>query len=274
MLDFNLDENFGVKVAHRLHSLTLEDLRYYYKDDAPLDNGVPTVNPNLPSNLSRVLANAPLNGYDTSFKTLALRHTDMILSKMDNKDWGIRYYTALESLVHAHHMSEMWERSKTHYEKLMKSPYPQEVCSCVRDIKETGLMAELQLLALKIKYPGLTGGEQNLPYGRNSTGKDPRDRVYYLLTYSRSYSRYFIRLRSADKEAWEKFMEKLLNFDFGGDEEDVVERVMNELQDGDKGVEGHLTSEEVWNEWKEGFQSMDDAGNYQFAVFIYCTLNK
>jgi len=247
----------------------LEDLRFYFKEDALIDNGIPTVNPDLTPNVTRVLSNAQLNSYDTSFKTIALRHTDMVLLKMNREDWGIKNYSPLESLVHAHHMSELWERSKVHYANFVERPPSDEVCSCVKAIESNGVMAELQLLALKIKFPGLTSGDRNLPYGKNghSKGIKPTSRFRrYGLSYGLGWSR-------AKKGTRKDYMSKLRNFDFNGDEEDVVDRVMTELIDGDKGLQKHLTDVKAWKNWKKGFKRMDDAGNYQFAMFIYCMLN-
>ena len=105
MVENGLDDYFGVAVSHRLHSLTLEDLRYYFKKDAPVKNYIPTINFDLSPNSARVLPHAPLNGHDTTFKTIALQQADMVLSNMDNKDWQIKYYSTLEKMVHTMHMS-------------------------------------------------------------------------------------------------------------------------------------------------------------------------
>lgn len=274
MIDSGLDNNFGEVVAHRIHSLTLEDLRYYFKDDAPVENGIPTVNPDLTPNVTRVLANAPESGYDMSFKTIALRHTDKVLSKIGREDWGITHYSDLEKLVHAHHMAEMWERSKTYYENFLKSPPLEDVCSCVNNIKMNGVMAELQLLALKIKFPALTSGIKDLPYGKNrhlsSDGKNARNRRAYTFRTYAEWSK-----KAAGRwDVLKSNKQKLYNFDFSGDEDDVVDRVMNELQDGDEGLATHLTDDNGWNIWREGLTQMDHYDNRQFAMFIYCMLNK
>ena len=69
------------------------------------------------------------------------------------------------------------------------------------------------------------------------------------------------------------FQEALAKFDFSGDESDVVQRLSVELVDGDRGMEKNLDSEEGWAYWKEKVQSMDEVGNYEFALFMYCKLN-
>ena len=39
-----ITETFAPNVAHTIHSLTLEDIRYFFKEDATEDNGIPTGN--------------------------------------------------------------------------------------------------------------------------------------------------------------------------------------------------------------------------------------
>ena len=50
-------------------------LQLYFSDAVTAENGVPTVNKDLESE-ERVLENAPLLGYDTSFSTPALQYLD------------------------------------------------------------------------------------------------------------------------------------------------------------------------------------------------------
>jgi len=275
MMDAGLNKYFGNAVAHRMHSLTLEDLRYYFKSDAPKDNGIPTVNYDLTPNATRVLPNAPLCGYDMSFKTIAMKHTDKVLSKMSHKHWGIKHYSILEKLVHAHHMSELWKGAKNHYDNFVKIPPTDKVCRCVRDIKQNDVLAELELLALKIKFPGLTSGNPDLPHGKNGHRSPGQKRWGYKLSYGISFS----STRAGDKSGKfsidrEEFMIKLRNFDFKRDEQEVVEDAMKELQDGDQGLSDHLTDEQGWKAWREGFKGMDENDNFQFGMFMYCMLNK
>ena len=273
MAAVGLDDYFGTAVAHRVHGLTLEDLRYYFKEDAPVENNIPTVSFDLSPNAKRVLPHAPLIGYDTTFKTIAMRHADGILSNMNNKDWQIKNYSALEKIIHALHMSEMWQEAREYYEGFLDSPPSEEVCSCVREIKENGIMAELELLALKIKFPGLTSGNTDLPYGKNATLL-PLPHLAPAYNFGFGYD--FRLWKQEDKAGIRRvrrFERKLKAFDFDGDEEEVVDRAMNELQDGDQGLSKHLDGEEGWQAWKKGF-NMDSDDNRQFAMFIYCTLNE
>jgi len=266
--EVGVDRYFGGMVAHTLHSLTLEDVRHYFKKDATADNGIPTVNYDLTPNVTRVLANAPQSGYDLRFKTMAMRHTDQVLSKMSTKDWGLRHYSIVEAMVHVHHMAELWERSRPHYENFVKSPPTDKVCRCLRRINENGVIAELELLALKIKFPGLLSGDPNLPYGKNAGSSTKRER--YLL-----YILYVVIHDARNKDpAMQEYRDKLMQFDFGGDEDDVVDRAMKELQDGKEGTIDPLVDEEGWKVWKEGLLIGDERMDRQFGMFMYCMLNK
>jgi len=273
--EVDIDRYFGGMVALTMHSLTLEDIRHYYKKDVTVDNGIPTVNYDLSPNVTRVLANAPLSGYDLRFTTMAMRHTDQVLSKMDTKDWGIRHDNIVESMVHAHHMAELWERSRPYYENFVKSPPREKVCRCLRRIDENGVIAELELLALKIKFPGLLSGDPDLPYGKNATprkkDKEEKDKWYtFYLIFKISIGRNERKKDNAQQE----YHNKLMQFDFSGDEEDVVDRAMKELQDGEEGISAPIVDEEGWKVWKEGLTKGDESVDRQFGMFMYCMLNK
>ena len=72
-----LSEFFAHNVAHRLHSISVEDIQKYFGVDVGEDNTIPTVNKNLSSE-ERVLAHAPRTGYDNSFTTDALKYLDLV----------------------------------------------------------------------------------------------------------------------------------------------------------------------------------------------------
>ena len=72
-----LSKFFARNVAHRLHSLTLEDIQLYFKSDVTENNNIPTVNKDLKSE-KRVLEYAPRTEYDNSFITNALKYLDLV----------------------------------------------------------------------------------------------------------------------------------------------------------------------------------------------------
>ena len=81
---------------------------------------------------------------------------------MDKPDFGITNYSILEQVAHAMHMAELWNQAKKYYKLLKERSPSEEVCGCVNDMDENGVMSELELLALKIKYPGVTSGQSLL----------------------------------------------------------------------------------------------------------------
>ena len=78
---------------------------------------------------------------------------------MDKLNFGITNYSVLEKVAHVMHMAELWNQASKYYEVLEESSPSEELCGCVNNVAENGLLAELELLALKIKYPGLTSGQ-------------------------------------------------------------------------------------------------------------------
>ena len=70
-------EFFARNVAHRLHSISLEDIQKYFSAGVTEENNIPTVNKDLGSE-ERVLNHAPATGYDDSFTTDALKYIDLV----------------------------------------------------------------------------------------------------------------------------------------------------------------------------------------------------
>jgi len=143
----NTDRFPGV-IAHGIHSITVEDLRLF-KSDVSTENGVPTVNMDLTSDVP-ILQNAP-NGDISPFKTPGLRAVDYVLQHMSNANFGIKQYTPLERLVHALHMQEIWNEALAPYKALEANPPSKQLCSCIKKVEENGIMDMLRYIALKIK---------------------------------------------------------------------------------------------------------------------------
>ena len=69
---------FWKGAAHGIHSLSLEEIRYFFKAEAPEENHIPTVNTDFRAN-SPVLYHAPLWGYSERFQTWALKIMDFFM---------------------------------------------------------------------------------------------------------------------------------------------------------------------------------------------------
>ena len=72
-----ISSSFARNVAHRLHSLSLEDIQMFFKTDLGEENGIPTVNKDLESD-TRILENTPRVDLDMKFTTPALRYMDLV----------------------------------------------------------------------------------------------------------------------------------------------------------------------------------------------------
>ena len=70
---------FHKGVAHGVHALSLEEIRYFFQAEAPEENLIPTVNTDFRQVNSPVLFNAPLWGYSERFLTWSLKILDFFM---------------------------------------------------------------------------------------------------------------------------------------------------------------------------------------------------
>ncbi|TRY73534.1 hypothetical protein TCAL_17443, partial [Tigriopus californicus] len=166
----HLTRGFPGVVAHGLHSISLEDLQYYFDASASKDNHVPTINLDLVSEHA-VLGYAPSVCLDHPFPSQFMRAVDQVLSHMDDPNYDVKKYSTFERLVHVMHMNEMWKMAKPHYDKLVANP-PKDprICPCVNDVENNGILDMLNFMALKIREP-------ELMYGHHLTRYEGSDRL-------------------------------------------------------------------------------------------------
>ena len=69
---------FRKGAAHGIHSLSLEEIRYFFKAEAPEDNRIPTVNIDFRSE-DVIHFSAPLWGYEERFESWALKIMDWFM---------------------------------------------------------------------------------------------------------------------------------------------------------------------------------------------------
>ena len=70
-------------------------------------------------------------------------------------------YSVLDKVAHALHMSELWNLAVENYKYIEKLLDPEsDICACVTDIENNDVLNYLNLLAFKIKYPGITSGNE------------------------------------------------------------------------------------------------------------------
>jgi len=137
-------ENLKYNVGHVIHSLTVEDVRFFFDENFPIKNDIPTVNTNLTSGPS-VLPHTP--SFPSKFKFPLGSVLDRILLNNDNPNsFSARGLTTLEELGHAAHMLEMLHSASKIY-KTLENIDIDRVCPCLVDEKSNGIIEELEYLA-------------------------------------------------------------------------------------------------------------------------------
>merc|ERR1711942_274854 len=84
-----LSESFMAVVAHGSHSLTKQDVEFYFPTDKK-EIYLPVINPDLLSNTP--ILSQPVD-FKHSFSSPALRAVDQVLSHMNSPDYDIRNYS-------------------------------------------------------------------------------------------------------------------------------------------------------------------------------------
>jgi len=253
---------FAKHVSHAIHSLTVEDIKMYFNKNVGEDNNIPVVNPMLRDS-PRVLEDAPYMGYDEEFVTDGMKHFDVIMKGVNMDGWHLTAFELLEKLSHVYHMSEIWAFAGKKYKKVARRlDFDSDICDCVRDVDSNGLYKYLQLTAFQIRYPGITSG--------NSTVTDSY--MGGFLDYHISYGL---------QERPKNLVNELMDFDFSGSDEELIQGVVENLMDDSKfDLEPHDPEEEAreskehW-EWCVGElkKLMSDELIYDTAVFMHCNLN-
>lgn len=268
---------FAPVIAHAIHSLTVEDIKYYFKPDVTEDNFIPTVNKDLTSE-ERVLDHAPEAGYDKDWVTIEMQHFDSVMKKMNETDYDIANFWLIEKLTHKIHMAEVWARTQIKYKMLEKIlDADSRLCTCVNDVDNNGVRAYLQYLAFKIRYPGITTGndtftdlyvekhrEKRAAADDDDDDDDDHNDPFYGFCN-----------QGASTEPDCTFRSKLVDFDFNRIDAELLEEVATQLVDTRTQVMSvHLDSPEHWEFWKKTMRaSMSEDGYYDLAVFMYCKLN-
>jgi hypothetical protein len=151
-------------VSHSLHSLTVEDIRYFFDDQFPIDNSVPTVNLDLTG--SYVVPYAPSR--PSPFKFPGGAAFDFILNSNDQPDkFGAKGQNNLEEIAHQMHMMECWHHASKMYKDIAaKHINKEEVCPCLVNEDENGIIDELVNISKWLKNwitVPIVGGERRIP---------------------------------------------------------------------------------------------------------------
>jgi len=235
---------FSQNVGHLVHSLSVEDIRYFFDDQFPIDNTVPTVNFDLTG--TPVLKYAPSR--PSAFKFPAGAAIDFILSNNDQRfKFGSAGDTNLEEIVHQMHMLEMWKMaSKVYRDIKAKGVDTQKVCPCLVNEEENGLIDHMALIfkAFQEWIPyKIVEGERRIPIRASRT----------ICNYKSNYPPKIEREGRHIKGEMYKFI--------NGEEYQIVP----ELKDS-----------KSWNSyWKSKVISSehDEQQLFSFAMYMYCKIN-
>jgi hypothetical protein len=141
---------YAQSVAHSLHSLSVEDIRYFFDEQFPIDNSVPTINFDLTSK-TNVLPYAPSR--PSVFKFPGGAWFDYIINNNDKPEkFGSRGLTNLEELAHQMHMLEMWHHASIIYKDIAtKNINTEEVCPCLVNEQKNEIFARIEEYAKLFK---------------------------------------------------------------------------------------------------------------------------
>ena len=154
-----IDGDFPRSIAHGIHSLTLQDLRYYFDENAPTDNMIPSINFDL-SSPDLLFDSAPFLQLNNSFKTPAMNSVDHILSNWESKNFMMTHGSVLEKLVHNLHMYETLSMSGKIYKKIVKKLKKKNmkekidgICSCIQK-EDSHIESLLTMMANSMREAG------------------------------------------------------------------------------------------------------------------------
>lgn len=145
--------NFPFAVSHRIHSLSLQDLRQFIDPDAPKANGIPTINVDQTSDI--VILNNTRDD-PSPFAASGLRALDSVLSNVKNlryeiakgSDMDKRAPLVMTRLIHEFHMQDLWALMKPIYDKLVANPPEnRQLCPCITDIENNKVLGYLRWMS-------------------------------------------------------------------------------------------------------------------------------
>jgi len=260
--------SFWQGAAHGLHSLHLEEIRYFFEANATENNKIPVVNKNLSSE-QPILFNAPLAGYDEQFNTMALKVMAYFM-RNDRPDFFEQGLNTLEKLTHQYHMHEIYAAAAPIYKKMKENPPTDpELCGCVNDITGNRILGEMANMARQLKY----FQSKRTPRSRCSL------RIYIRIYWGSSScggGREPQALARKRREAEEN----------GFDEQTIAERETTYLENPNRETALRLLQVRPWDgnslvgpeQWVS-YQAMLTASMLgpeqlnDFATFMYCRLN-
>jgi len=247
--------SFFVGAAHGIHSLSLEEIRYFFKFDAPEDNKIPTVNIDFRSE-NVIHFSAPLWGYSDRFDTWALKIMDWFMLN-DHPYLFETGVNVIEKLTHQYHMQEIYiKAAKFYFELLETPPEDDHICMCANDVTSNGILAEVVNIAEQLKYRA-----------RQGISRAAAKNKYKIKGNKRKYKTKSLTKREAVSTKAELEEAYLRN-------STIV--TADELLEVSPWIPGNFTGPDQWISYSamltSSLPSQEEIKD--FAIFIYCKLNK
>jgi len=111
-----------------IHSIKINNIQFYFDEKfSKVDNGIPTLNPNVSDIEHDILDDVPF--FKSDFKQMGLQEMDYIMSQ-NGPDFLFRLANPLEKIAHALHMNEMWAEAGLVYQDFVKNP---PNCKCLQE---------------------------------------------------------------------------------------------------------------------------------------------
>jgi len=181
--------SFAESVAHGVHSMTVEDAKFYFDPNIGDKIKIPTINQNLTGDV--LLEYLPFANYDHAFTTMALKNLDLVMRNIGKDDWSIQGLNTLEKLAHVFHMQALWEKAGQTYKMFVTNP-PEDpqFCSCINMIGQNDLLEALFGMAERIRGEELDindlkeGHNQSLEH-RIKRSPSPRKEDYRRFKYKK-----------------------------------------------------------------------------------------
>jgi len=146
-------ETLGNSVSHATHDITVEDIRYFFDENFPVDNDIPTSDTNLTVR-QPVLPYVPSK--PSVFKFPGLAALDWIMTNDDKDDFLMRNpdheFSHMEKLTHQVHMLELWHKMSKVYRGLQGQDIDlSRVCPCLTDELSNGMIDYMKRASLAIR---------------------------------------------------------------------------------------------------------------------------
>jgi hypothetical protein len=245
--------SFPISVAHAVHSLSVEDVRYFFDEQFPMENSIPTVNLNLTAGASPVLPYAP--SHPSVFKFPGGAAFDLILNNNDQPNkFGLGGLTNLEEIAHTMHMLEMYHMASKQYKDIATNKHinTDQVCPCLVNEQENGIIDQLVVISkfLKIWAPGpIVDGVRRIPRA-----------------LSHSFSHWYHVNHSLSKRDTEEAKKT--------DDDGVV---LETIEGEEYQVVPELTHSKSWSWWKATLKpehnDLSRQRMYNLAMYMYCKIN-